>query len=400
MITEISFDNFKCLSKKGPFYLSKLNVFSGYNGRGKSSVMQFLLMLSQSIRKDQNQIRKLHLNGDYVNLGDFDEIMTDDTGNDVSIEFKTNDPQIKEVQLSYQLSNEDIKIGLIDKCIINSIDYFDIAGGMNDVQNSSNKGRKDLFKTPPTALTNLFQNIYYVSANRQGSVKYEDRQEVPEFLNVGAYGDRTINTMVAYKELIKENMNVPGQDGEHKLSDLVNLWVEYIMNGGGLEVENDNAEGRHNSVLTIDFKFKDFPRTFNSYNVGFGYSYILSIVVTALIAKPGSIVIVENPEAHLHPEAQLRLTELLSKLSANGVQVFIETHSEHILNGFRITTLKDEFDINTSDISIYFFDRDFSIKHLKVLPNGKIPNWPKGFFNQFETEMSQIITLGSKVICK
>ena len=347
MITEISFDNFKCLSKKGPFYLSKLNVFSGYNGRGKSSVMQFLLMLSQSIRKDQNQIRKLHLNGDYVNLGDFDEIMTDDTGNDVSIEFKTNDPQIKEVQLSYQLSNEDIKIGLIDKCIINSIDYFDIAGGMNDVQNSSNKGRKDLFKTPPTALTNLFQNIYYVSANRQGPVKYEDRQEVPEFLNVGAYGDRTINTMVAYKELIKENMNVPGQDGEHKLSDLVNLWVEYIMNGGGLEVENDNAEGRHNSVLTIDFKFKDFPRTFNSYNVGFGYSYILSIVVTALIAKPGSIVIVENPEAHLHPEAQLRLTELLSKLSANGVQVFIETHSEHILNGFRITTLKDEFDINT-----------------------------------------------------
>ena len=248
---------------------------------------------------------------------------------------------------------------------------------MNDVQNSSNKGRKDLFKTPPTALTNLFQNIYYVSANRQGPVKYEDRQEVPEFLNVGAYGDRTINTMVAYKELIKENMNVPGQDGEHKLSELVNLWVEYIMNGGGLEVENDNAEGKHNSVLTVDFKFKDFPRTFNSYNVGFGYSYILSIVVTALIAKPGSIVIVENPEAHLHPEAQLRLTELLSKLSANGVQVFIETHSEHILNGFRITTLKDEFDINTSDISIYFFDRDFSIKHLKVLPNGKIPNWPK-----------------------
>ena len=201
MITEISFDNFKCLSKKGPFYLSKLNVFSGYNGRGKSSVMQFLLMLSQSIRKDQNQIRKLHLNGDYVNLGDFDEIMTDDTGNDVSIEFKTNDPQIKEVQLSYQLSNEDIKIGLIDKCIINSIDYFDIAGGMNDVQNSSNKGRKDLFKTPPTALTNLFQNIYYVSANRQGPVKYEDRQEVPEFLNVGAYGDRTITLWLPIKNL-------------------------------------------------------------------------------------------------------------------------------------------------------------------------------------------------------
>lgn len=391
MITEISFKNFKCLSDKQPFTLTNLNVFSGYNGRGKSSVMQFLLMLSQSVRKDQNQIRKLHLNGDYVNLGDFYEIMTDDKLRDVFIDFKTDDSQLKEVELSYQLSNDDFKIGLIDSCHINGVDYFDVPGDMNDSKGASN-ARKDLMKSLPVALTNLFQNIYYVSANRQGPVKYEERQEVPDFLNVGAFGDRTINTIVSYKDTIKEIMNVPGDRDKHNLQELVSMWISYIMRDGNLEVADDKEH--KNAVLSLDFNFEKFNRNFNSYNVGFGYSYILSIVVTALIAKTGSIVIIENPEAHLHPEAQLRLTELLTRLSANGVQVFVETHSEHILNGFRISALKNDVGITSDKLALYFFDKDFTVQKLEILPNGRIPNWPKGFFDQFEYEMSEILRLG------
>ena len=76
MIERIGFKNFKCLSGKF-FNLSKLNIFTGYNGRGKSSVMQALLMLSQSVRKnDMNSIAHLHVNGDFVKLGDFDELLS------------------------------------------------------------------------------------------------------------------------------------------------------------------------------------------------------------------------------------------------------------------------------------------------------------------------------------
>ena len=90
--------------------------------------------------------------------------------------------------------------------------------------------------------------------------------------------------------------------------------------------------------------------------MGFGYSYILSIVVTALIAKEGDIVILENPEAHLHPEAQTRLTFMLSKLVAMGIQVFIETHSEHVINGIRLASLKDEYNLKNEDVRIFFLD--------------------------------------------
>src|SRR5438046_1441121 len=71
-------------------------------------------------------------------------------------------------------------------------------------------------------------------------------------------------------------------------------------------------------------------------NVGFGITYALPIVVSILSARPGSLVIIENPEAHLHPRGQVRMGELLSLASTAGIQVLIETHSDHVLNGIRL----------------------------------------------------------------
>lgn len=120
----------------------------------------------------------------------------------------------------------------------------------------------------------------------------------------------------------------------------------------------------------------------------------MSIIVSALIAKEGNILIIENPEAHLHPKAQLNLSYLLAKLTGNGVQVFIETHSEHIVNGFRIAALKDVFSLNNNDLNIFFFNYDFSITQLKIEENGKIKNWPEGFFDQYQHELAEILKLG------
>lgn len=137
---------------------------------------------------------------------------------------------------------------------------------------------------------------------------------------------------------------------------------------------------------------------YSSYNVGFGYSYVLAIIVTALIAKKNDIVIIENPEAHLHPEAQTRLTLLLSKLGARGVQVFIETHSEHVINGFRLAALKDEYNISNKDIRIFFFDHNFEKVDLIIDKSGRIPNWPNRFFDQYQTELAEIIRLGANKV--
>ena len=404
MIKQISFDNFKCLDGKS-FEFAKLNVFSGFNGRGKSSVVQFILMLAQSLKKDTIKFSKLHLSGEYVYLGEFDEIMTDDTKKDIIVgaDLLLDDEQCKSVSLKYELSNDNIMVGDIRQCIINDVDYFDTIGKIDEQSSGANR---KFNKSVPQPLINQFSNIYYVSANRLGPVKFVEKVEVPENHNVGKDGSFTINTIATYKDKVPCSLNVNSSD-EHcyPLLDLASKWMNYIMDGGKVGVDGnerkDNQQGKTSSVLTLGF---DMPcgektKTFSSYNVGFGYSYILSIVVTALIAKKDSIVIVENPEAHLHPVAQLHLTELLSKLAATGVQVFIETHSEHVVNGVRLAVVRDnkEYNISSEDVQIYFFDNNYDVFPLKVKPNGRIDNWPERFFDQYQIELAEIIKLGAIV---
>ena len=75
MPRSIQLGNFKCIPDK-QFDLNRINIFTGYNGRGKSSLLQAIMILSQSIKKDKlNSLEKIHLNGDFVSLGDFDEVL-------------------------------------------------------------------------------------------------------------------------------------------------------------------------------------------------------------------------------------------------------------------------------------------------------------------------------------
>lgn len=405
MLSSIGFSNFKCLGGK-TFPLRLLNVFTGYNGRGKSSVMQAILMLSQSIKKgNNNSLASLHLNGEFVSLGDFDEVVADENSN-LGFSLRISNGSVHEISLKYGLSDYDVKIGNLTSCVIDGDDYFDSAVGF--IQNSGIIGaenKKTLTKQLPLYLNSLLgpQNVHFVSANRQGPVKFVEKHEIPMYHRVGADGRMTINTLATYQDMVRRCMNVDVHDNEeHTLLTSAAQWIDYIMSGGVVGVSGMDTKGRSrtvakSSVLSLNFSsLSDDAKSFNSYNVGFGYSYVLSIVLTALIAKEGNIVIVENPEAHLHPEAQLRLTYMLATLASSGVQVFIETHSEHVVNGVRLAALKDEYRLGTSDISICFFDKDFSCKHLDVSPNGKIRDWPSRFFDQYQMELAEILKLGAK----
>jgi predicted ATPase len=132
--------------------------------------------------------------------------------------------------------------------------------------------------------------------------------------------------------------------------------------------------------------------------VGFGYTYILPIVVSGLIAKSGEILIVENPEAHLHPKAQSELTKFLALVASCGVQVFIESHSEHVLNAIRVVTLQKEIDIKNDEVSVLYFQNDKKepFVHLKIDEKGKINNWVDGFFDQQELDLGEIFKLSRK----
>lgn len=407
MLKGIGFSNYKCLDKKS-FAFGRINLLSGYNGRGKSSVIQAILMLAQSIDKtNANSLEKLHLNGPLVNMGDFDEILTDISSEDkwtLGIDLTIDNITDHSISFGYSLS-DDFKVGVMSKCVIDTDDYFDVAGMAVGSDNLSGSSSKSLTKQLPLYINQLLarSNVHFVSAGRRGPVKFEEKLEIPESYCVGTDGSATINTMASYKELVDVNMNVdPLDTTQYSLLDSVTKWVSFIMNGGSISVNGKTTKDSilnqtKSSVLSLGFNMSNSTRSFSSYNVGYGYSYILSIVVTALIAKPGNIVIVENPEAHLHPEAQLNLSYLLARLAGNGVQVFVETHSEHVVNGLRLAVLKPEYKITNADVRMYFFDSDYSIKDLSIEPNGRVKNWPVRFFDQYQNELAEILTLGARI---
>ena len=391
MITQISLSNFKCFKEKTTFDLNKICIFTGYNGRGKSTVLQSLLLLSQSYLKKKYD--ELHLDGEWLSLGNFFDLINRDNDSKSLIEFeiKTDDKSANHVSLGYDVSNDDM-VGELTHCNFNNENFFDSVGNASE----SNLGIKSrsMTRSIPTNFAIMIESIHFISANRRGPIKYVSKREVPELHRVGKDGDYTFNTLASFKEHTKIEMNIDHNDKQtYDLASLSSMWMSYIMDGGG----NVNLQGnsRESSVLSILFSGANTKSgSFSPENVGFGYSYILSIIVTALIAKPGSIVIIENPEAHLHPNAQSRMTKLLTRLAERGVQVMLETHSEHIINGFRLNALRKEFTITSDNLSICFFDKDFSSKILKVQSNGRINNWPSGFFDQQQHDLAEIIRLG------
>jgi len=128
-------------------------------------------------------------------------------------------------------------------------------------------------------------------------------------------------------------------------------------------------------------------------NVGYGLVYAFPILVAALLAERGQVLIIESPEAHLHPRAQSRMGGILARIAAAGVQILIESHSDHILNGIRLA-VKNRV-ISHSDVAVHFFSgADSDAGHGVISPTidaeGGFDAWPEGFFDQGESDLATL----------
>jgi predicted ATPase len=129
-------------------------------------------------------------------------------------------------------------------------------------------------------------------------------------------------------------------------------------------------------------------------NVGFGLTQLFPVLVELLAASPGDLVIVENPEVHLHPKAQQDIGELLALVASCGVQVIVETHSDHVLNGIRLA-VKGRGSVAPSEVEIHFFSRDLDGTSRRLSPkidaDGRLDAWPEGFFDQFDQALAALL---------
>lgn len=367
MISRLEIQNFKSLKNFG-LNFKKLTVLAGSNSVGKSSVIQSLLLTRITIEKlqqynmldhefNKSKRTQIPLNGKYeLNLGNTLEVLSRDVNsNIISINIFE-----KSKSIFINLIAEDNNEYTYDL----ELDYYDI--------------RPDY---------EVFKNeFYYLNAERIGPRLSYDVEQL-DFNNVGHKGEYTIQIIAQNKEESIENPDTLKFEGVYDLKLITQLraWMDYIIPGFYLDLAE--LEGKLKKAYTT---FSKSSPT----NVGFGISYVLPIVVNGLLAKKGSVFIVENPEAHLHPKGQSNIGYFLGNLANSGIQVIVETHSEHVINGMRRASFKNK-EFNHSDLVINFFhglddEKNSLVKEISLQESGDLESFPKDFFDQVQQDMLSI----------
>jgi len=432
MITQIEIENFKCFKNRVSFPLGNLTLLTGVNGRGKSTLLQSLLLMRQSIEHDENT-DKILLNGSCVSLNSFDDIRNKDTLRDKAIIFKyyyykpISTPSIGNGYIEYNLAEnlEDemvlqipqfslyaeskiktYKLLSIERSFKYTSKKYSRKGERKNHylhENSDLTMRTDLLNLVPRELkldkpSSLlstkshpsfkyalnFNSIHYISADRIGPKDFYTKSTLDKFPNVGARGEFTANLLYKKQGDLVDDRLCLGEDAKTLITQ-TEAWLSKIFGGAKLEIPSSQS-----SILELLFNTSASKDRFKPANVGFGFHSVLPIIVSGLIAKEGEILIVENPEIHLHPRAQSELTKFLAKVSSCGVQVLVESHSDHILNGLRIAVL-DKI-ISSEDLSVLYFQNDLEnpVVKIPVLPNGGIEEWPDDFFDQTNKDFDKL----------
>jgi len=369
MITNLTLKNFKS-HRNSELNLSNLNLLTGLNGMGKSSVLQALLLLRQTHKKGMLNLG-LELKGDLCDIGAARDAL-------------------------YQSAEDDYISFILEDSVKGKSTfnfYFD--------ENRQNDTFLQTHSSPTySSDLSLFSNDFqYISAFRNGPMKdYErDTSQVELFHQISLKEGRSeFSAHYLYffgkDDISDKNLAFDKKNG-YELHQNVQDWMNAIS--PGIQIQIQQSE----SSFKINYRFSrgsgQRPTdSFKATNIGFGISYVLPIVISALHAPKGSIVLIENPEAHIHPAGQAKLMELICRSARSGIQFIIETHSDHIINGMLISI--NDRTLTTDQVSLYYFERkedthETLANDLPVLEGGKIRNPPDGFFDQIDIDMKTLL---------
>ncbi len=368
MLDQLIVRNFKCLDNVR-LPLAPLSVLAGLNGMGKSTVIQALLLLHQSHQTSADgSLRRLVLNGPLVNIGTAADALWEGANQE-------------QLALGIMADGQEI------------IWKFDYQEGDDELRSPEVNPR-----SVPTDQGLFTDAFHYLRAERFGprasspvsstAVKYrrqigDDGEYAPFFLatfgtdeipNLKLHHPHAASTQIrheleAWLSEISPHTRVYTE--AHKKLDLVSLGFAFASSLG---------ETQH----------------FRATNVGFGISYIMPIILAVLAAGPDTLILLENPEAHLHPRGQVKIGELLALATLGGVQILVETHSDHLLNGIRLAVHTGR--VSPDRVRLFFFSREQrenTISTRVSMPQmdaaGRISEWPDGFFDETEKVLRQLL---------
>lgn len=364
-INKVKVKNFKSL-KDIKLELKNLTLITGVNSGGKSSFIHALLLLKQNEdRFYSTRGKKLtNINGKYVELGNKKDILFEE---------------------AYK---EKIEISIFNATKNHSL-IFD--------NNTLEIEQTKLLPEEHEETFNIFyEDFQYITTDRVApNIAYALSDEAINKNLLGMSGEYTAHYL-AQNNHAKLNLSAlkhPKAITNHLLEN-VSLWLGEISEGVEIKAKIYNELQQVN--LTYSYIYGD-NRTneYSPLNVGFGITYSLPIIVAILKAKKDDLLIIENPESHLHPAGQSKIAKLCAIAVANGVQIIIESHSDHFLNAIRVATKQA---IITPDNSVvYYFSKkedslETHIDRLSIDKEGKINEaWPQGFFDEYENLLDELL---------
>lgn len=360
MITEIEIRGFKRFHRQA-FKLSRLTILAGLNGSGKTSLIHALLLAWEASAGSSPTVR---LNGPFgIELGTAEDIrnwMSDDF-----LEFRLKPISGNTATWRFGVPSDDAL-------------YLTV---------------EEKPEALPAAYSAKPRSFSYLCAERLGPRSVLGASPFPaEQLEVGVRGEQCAQILATIGSKLIDDTGRLHPNREENAPALLKYEVEHWLGEIARPVEIDAERYPSSSVTALRFRSPGGTWV-RAPNMGFGVSYALPVILAGLIATPGGLFIVENPEAHLHPAGQSRMGVFLAWLAGRGVQVVIETHSDHVLNGVRRAIGEYSY-LSHDNAIVHFFEsvdnNEISIQQLGFTPIGGVSHWPQGFFDQYQIDVSSL----------
>jgi len=404
MFTKLRLSNFKAWKDTGELSLKPVTMLLGTNSSGKSSLIQSLLLLKQTVQSPDRTVH-LNLGGDEINdlfsFGSFDDVLHQaaEAPRQFSVAFEFNRPSARVSEGAFECSYGKTSSGSVavqtmtlrtgdSEFRVVRRDKGAFSVFVNEEVQPRVKGRnyapersialsadaiaaldKDgqVAEDLSLAIRRELESISYLGPLRRKPERdYPWNKTKPG--EVGSDGRATVDALLA-SALLKA-------DGQNEVVDGVSKWLARMKIAQRLEVRQQGRSSRYELVVHRD------GTACNLRDVGIGVSQVLPVLVLAYFASPGSTIILEEPEIHLHPLAQSVLAELLVEVSKErNVQFIVETHSEHVFR--RLQTLVAAEKVDSNFVAMYFVERKAKSAHLRQLvldEYGRVAEWPKDFF--------------------
>ena len=413
MLTHLKLDNFKIWKSTGPMRLAPVTLLLGTNSSGKSSLIQSLLLIRQTVKGDDPNL-DLNLGnpdtGDSVTLGQFRDVLCrhGDAPSRIGIEFrwsgtvgaagstvfnarymegKAGSAELERLRLGRDGQGFNVlrrkpgvyrlQLGDEQKSRGQSAEFrpqrsFALSPAAIARLGTDAERIRDV---GPALLDELGRIIYLGPVRHLAQRDYVWNGRMPT--TIGDDGAKAVDALIASgvaAEAARRSRKVP--PAEATLIGETSGWLKRMDLADRLVVRRLGRSTRYELIVERE------GEPANLKDVGVGVSQVLPVIVAALHAERGHIVIVEEPESHLHPLAESLLAELFAKVSEQrGVQFIAETHSEHLFR--RMQTLIAKQEVGDEEVAMYFVERDGPGARLReLLPNefGAISNWPDKFF--------------------